>query len=269
MLVAVISIGFLHGCDQDRGQSSDGKEAEEVVVFAAASLQPSLQKIADQFQQEHGIGVQLNFAASGVLAQQIISGARADVFISADRGWIDNISSQGLVAPESVSPLVSNSMVIVGHRESEWEIDSVERLSEVPFRYLVVGDPAFVPAGKYAQRFLQSVAMPESEVSVWDSIGDRISPTSDLRRVLALVESDRSLIGFAYSTDILKSNGVRVLYTVPNADLLVDYFVVRVDSSEAEIERTENVNRFVEFLTGELGSKIFEADGFVLPAGSN
>lgn len=255
--VLAFLVGGLSGC------GSDTRQKNEIVVFLAASLQEAMQEVADSFQAEHGIAVRLNFAGSGSLAQQIVAGGQADVFISASKNWIDKVSSLGLTAKGSVVPLLSNSIVIIAHESVDWELDSIEQLGALPFRYLVVGDPDFVPAGKYAKQFLQSIPVAKSESSLWDSLDDRICPTSDLRRVLALVESDRSLVGMVYATDVLKSERVRVIYHVPSDEVSVDYFMLNTSSKDEANDRTENAARFVDYVSSETISLIFSRYGFI------
>jgi len=162
-------------------------------------------------------------------------------------------------------PLVSNSLVIVSHPSTDWELASIDQLNDLPFRYLLVGDPKFVPAGKYAKQFLQSSIDPETDLSLWDSVDGRVCPTSDLRRVLALVEADRSLIGMVYATDIVGSHAVRVLHQVPQSAASVDYYSVLLSSSGQTQQRSKNTNRFLNDLFSDSSSKIFDRFGFRVP----
>lgn len=74
--------------------------AEEVVVFAAASLKDALDAVAADFQAETGNTVTISYAGSNALAKQIMEGAPADIFISADVNWMDEIEKAGLIAPD-------------------------------------------------------------------------------------------------------------------------------------------------------------------------
>ncbi|MBN1270046.1 MAG: molybdate ABC transporter substrate-binding protein [Kiritimatiellae bacterium] len=59
--------------------------AENLTVFAAASLTESFRELAAQFERGHpGVAVTLNLGSSSQLAQQLSAGAPADVFASAD-----------------------------------------------------------------------------------------------------------------------------------------------------------------------------------------
>ena len=260
---AVFSMSGLLGC------GADAPQKDEVVVFAAASLQGAMQEVAESYQAEYGIPVRLNFAPSGVLARQIQAGAGADVFISASKNWIDEVSHLDFGEDGSVIPLLSNSLVVVTNKSTGWELDSIEQLNALPFRQLVMGDPEFVPAGKYAQQFLQSIAAAEDGTSLWDCLTGRICPTSDLRRILALVESDRSLIGIVYATDATDSPDVRVIYQVPNETVSVDYFLVTLKLSALMPDGRHAGNDFRQYLLSQPATIIFERHGFASHGKSN
>ena len=71
--------------------------ADEVVVFAAASLKTALDRIATDFQTSTGHSVVISYAGSNTLAQQIIAGAPADICVSANQKWMDEVETPGLV----------------------------------------------------------------------------------------------------------------------------------------------------------------------------
>src|SRR5699024_2476510 len=71
---------------------------QKITVFAAASLTNALQDIATQYQQQHDdVQIDLSFASSSVLARQIVYGAPADIFMSADLQWMDYLQQQDLL----------------------------------------------------------------------------------------------------------------------------------------------------------------------------
>ena len=84
--------------------------AEEVVVFAAASLKTALDPIAQSFQQATGNRVTISYAGSNALAQQILQGAPADIFISASPEWMDEVEKGGEVAGGTRIDLLGNTL---------------------------------------------------------------------------------------------------------------------------------------------------------------
>ena len=89
--------------------------AEDVVVFAAASLKDALDAVAADFQAETGNTVTISYAGSNALAKQIMEGAPADIFISAAVNWIDEVEKAGLVGPDTREDLLGNTLVLVAH----------------------------------------------------------------------------------------------------------------------------------------------------------
>ena len=87
--------------------------AEEVVVFAAASLKNALDDAAAVFAQHGGEKVAVSYAASSALAKQIESGAPADIFISADLDWMDWAQQRHLIKAETRETLLGNALVLV------------------------------------------------------------------------------------------------------------------------------------------------------------
>ena len=88
-------------------------QATDLTVSAAASLTNAFKDLAPIFESENpGTRVQLNFAASGALLQQIAKGAPVDVFASADQQTMDEAQKQGLVQQAARRNFVSNALVV-------------------------------------------------------------------------------------------------------------------------------------------------------------
>src|SRR5271156_5402692 len=76
-------------------------KAEEVEVFAAASLTDALKEIAASYEKASGDKIIFNFAASNTLEMQIKAGAPADLFFSADEAKMDDLQKEGLIVKET------------------------------------------------------------------------------------------------------------------------------------------------------------------------
>ena len=68
------------------------------VVLAAASLQESLSEAANAWAAKGYPKPVLSFAASSALARQVIAGAPADLFLSADEPWMDAAAKAGMAS---------------------------------------------------------------------------------------------------------------------------------------------------------------------------
>ncbi|MGA0611384.1 molybdate ABC transporter substrate-binding protein [Caldimonas sp. KR1-144] len=190
--------------------------AQDVVVFAAASLGDVLQAIA----REGGFNnLRFSFAASSTLARQIEQGAPAQIFISADEAWMDAVERRGAVLPGSRVDLATNRLAIVraGAQEPAVPPETVDAaralllpVLAMPDARIATGDPAHVPAGKYAQAALTSLGL-------WDAAAPRLARADNVRSALALVERGEAPLGIVYRTDALASTKVQVAALLPAA----------------------------------------------------
>ena len=185
--------------------------ADDVEVFAAASLTDALKAIAADYEKATGDKVIFNFAASSLLDQQIKAGAPADIFFSADEAKMDDLARQGLVVPDSRKDLLTNSLVIVVPGDSTLTLISAAQLADPKILKIALGQPQSVPAGIYAKQYLQ-------KIGVWDQIASRVIPLESVRAALAAVETGNADAGIVYKTDALISKKVKIAYEVPVSD---------------------------------------------------
>src|SRR5438552_16080385 len=87
--------------------------SEEISVFAAASLTDSLKDVGKLYDAASGNHVVFNFGASSDLARQVLAGAPADVFFSADRAQVDRLEKAGLVRAAGRIDVLANTLVVI------------------------------------------------------------------------------------------------------------------------------------------------------------
>ncbi|HET8613833.1 MAG TPA: molybdate ABC transporter substrate-binding protein, partial [Sphingomonas sp.] len=87
--------------------------ARPPLVLAAASLQESLSAAADAWATHGHERPVISFAGSSALARQIDAGAPADIFISADEAWMNDVQRRGHVRPGTRADLLGNALVLV------------------------------------------------------------------------------------------------------------------------------------------------------------
>ena len=116
----------------------------EVNVYAAASLTDVMKEIASAYEKESGDKILFNFGASSLLARQIIEGAPADMFLSADEAKMDELEQAGLIATDTRRDLLSNLLVIVVPYDSKLVIASPEALV-IKSQKIAVADPTSKP----------------------------------------------------------------------------------------------------------------------------
>ena len=249
LLLLVVSVVACGPGERDRAP---------VVVFAAASLRDIASEVAAAFEDQRQARVVFNFAGSNTLAQQIDAAPAADVFLSADQKWVDFLDEAGRLAPGARRGLLSNRLVLIAHRDAAINVPKPVDLIEADYRFLAVADPEAVPAGRYARALLERRSVAGADL--WQQLAERIAPALDVRAALALVESDREILGIVYRTDALSSKQVQILYEFPPIDEVpITYWGALVAGGDAPGLGA----LFLDFLEGPEATAIIARHGFV------
>src|ERR1700709_2192802 len=141
--------------------------AQELTVFAAASLTDAMKDIAQQWTAAGHPPPRLSFGSSSTLARQIEQGAPAAMFASADEKWMDYLAGKDLIIASTRKDLLGNDLVLVVPADKPRHVtigagfDLAGLLG--PNGRLAVGDPGHVPVGIYATQALKKLGL-------WDSI---------------------------------------------------------------------------------------------------
>ncbi len=223
--------------------------AEDVLVFAAASLTDALEELGRRYEAEPDHHVSFHFAASGSLARQIRAGAPADVFFSADPGLMDELIASGLVNAAGRRDPIGNRLVVVVPREAG---DPPRSAADLPgLGRLALGDPDTVPAGQYARRYLQSVG-------IWASLLPTIVPLRDVRAALSAVAGGHAPAAIVYSTDVAHDDRVRVAFALKQAGLPpIRYSVAPIEGA------SPRATELARFLATEIALAVYERHGFL------
>ncbi|NBW90813.1 MAG: molybdate ABC transporter substrate-binding protein, partial [Gammaproteobacteria bacterium] len=125
-------------------------QAADVTVFAAASLTEVLQRIGAAYTRASGETVVFSFAGTATLARQIEAGARADVFISADAEWMDDLAGRGLVDPATRRDVFATRLVLIAPSDAKTTLIIAQRFPLAAAfganGRLSLADPQSVPA---------------------------------------------------------------------------------------------------------------------------
>jgi len=186
--------------------------ADELLLFAAASLRPALAVLLASPQAP--AGVRASYAASSQLARQIEAGAPAAIFISADQDWMDELAQRGLVASGSRVDLLGNALVLVAPRDSPLQLAIAPGFDLAGLLgadgHLAMAQPDSVPAGRYAKAALVSLG-------TWDAVKGRVVSAVDVRAALNFVVQGEAPLGIVYRSDAALEPAVRVLGTFPES----------------------------------------------------
>jgi len=236
--------------------ASSMAKAADVIVFAAASLKEALDKQARQFESGTGNKVVVSYGASNALAKQIEAAAPADVFISADLGWMDYVGQRNLLAPGTRIDLLSNALVLVAPASSKTTLriaPGYGLAAALGAGKLAMANPDSVPAGKYGKNALE-------KLGVWTNVEKQVARAENVRAALALVSRGEAPFGIVYSTDALADKGVKIVDTFPpDTHPPIVYPAAVLASSKSAAAKP-----LLEYLRSPAARAVWEKHGFGL-----
>jgi molybdate transport system substrate-binding protein len=206
----------------ERSSLSPTEHSTTLYVFAAASLTEAFEEIARSFEASHpGVRVALNFAGSQQLAQQIIQGAPADVFASANQKQMDAVISDGRIAAGSEQTFAENRLVVVVPTENPAGINTLKDLSKTDLRLVLAAKE--VPVGQYTLDFLEKASQAESLDPGYPEavLANVVSYEDNVKAVLSKVALGEADAGIVYTSDVSGENASRVLQIDIPTDLNV------------------------------------------------
>lgn len=230
--------------------------AADVLVFAAASLKTALDDVAAAFEAQTGSEVAVAYAGSSALARQILAGAPADIFISANTLWMDEVEAAGLLAKGSRRDLLGNRLVLVGPADlsavSPADLSAEALAARLGDGRLAMALVDAVPAGMYGKSALASLGL-------WEALAPRIAQADNVRAALALVARGEAPLGIVYATDAAAEPRVSVLATFPEeSHPPIVYPVARL------ADAGEPAAAFLDYLAGPDARARFEREGFAV-----
>lgn len=247
---AAVGLAVLFAAAAPSASAGDGR----LTVFAAASLKTALDLAGDRYSEEAGVPVTVSYAATSSLARQIVQGAPADIFFSANRDWMDLLEASGLIDPETRFDALGNTLVLIAHGAAPSPVDFgpdfdlAERLGDGRLAMALVDA---VPAGIYGKTALTSLGL-------WDEVQDLVAQTDNVRTALALVASGEAPYGVVYATDARTEAGVSVVARFPPySHPPIVYPVAVVTGGDPSLSQD-----FLAFLTSTTAQAVFAEQGF-------
>jgi molybdate transport system substrate-binding protein len=249
-LVGAAGILLLAACAAPAPAPTDGDALSgSVTVLAAASLSDVFDDLAARFEAEHpGVQITLSFGGSSALAEQLVSGAPADLFAAADEATMDIVTEAGLAADPVV--FATNVLALAVPAGNPGDVTGLEDLANAELT-VALCDPT-VPCGSAAERLLAQ----EGVVASVDTLEE------DVRAALtkvALGEVDAALV---YRTDVIAAGDEVEGIELPGAASIVNEYPI---SLLVEAPQVEAAQAFLDFVLGEVGRQALTDAGFGTP----
>jgi len=259
--ILLLALGqLLVGCGSER--VTPDEKPRDVIVFAAASLTEAFTDIANQFEINNpGTKVILNFAGSQQLAHQLSQGAPADVFASANHRQMNATIGTGRVIEGNQQSFAGNKLVVAYPIENPGNLHSLSDLANPGLRLVFAARE--VPAGQYAQSFLEAAAQheaygPSFRENVLDNI---VSYEENVRAVLSKVRLGEADAGIVYNSDLLGDQPDKVAHLdIPDEiNMVADYPIAPINNSRVPFL----ARQFIGFVLSSEGQAMLVKHGFL------
>jgi len=180
---------------------AEAEPTDTLRVFAAASLR-------DLLDATDAGSLRISTGGSGLVAEQLLAGAKADIFISAGELEVERLIEAGLVQREDVRTLFRNRLVVIARKGhgAAFEPADLTRAKRVSLAH-----PEAVPAGRYARAWLKSSGL-------WAAVEPHVVQGLDVRAALAAVVSGGAEFGIVYASDAAQFDAVEAVYAVPESE---------------------------------------------------
>lgn len=266
-LLLAMAVAFAGCGGSNSGEEQQTADRTEVRVFAAASMQSSLEELEKTFEAEHpDVDILLNCDSSGTLMTQIEEGAPCDVFFSAAQKQMDELEEKNLVQADSRQNVLNNQLVVITRPDSGTAVTGLENLKDAGSIALADGS---VPVGKYTRQALINMGiLPEAEdpagittQQVSDALGGvEISEQGNVSKVLTAVEEGSSEVGTVYLSDTCgHEDGVKIIEKVPydvTGDII--YPIALISNPDADDAEKKAAAIVLEWFTNDEAKALYD-----------
>jgi molybdate transport system substrate-binding protein len=242
MAVAALALA---ACGDGTTSGGSSGSANEIKVFAAASLTAAFTEVGQQYTSANGgTKVTFNFAGSQALATQIQQAAPADVFASADTTNMDKVKDL-VGTPQNFA---SNLLQIVVEKGNPKGVKTLDDLAN-PDLKVVLAAPD-VPAGKYAAEALNTAKVTVKPVSEEDNVKAVVTKVS-------LGEADA---GIVYVTDVTAGGDKVEGVDIPkDQNVTATYPIATVEAGK------DKAQAFLDLVLSDQGQQVLKQYGFLPP----
>jgi molybdate transport system substrate-binding protein len=246
----VVSLLTGGGCSHSRLE-----ESKKLTVYAGAGITKTMEELAPVFTGKTGYQVDFEFASSGSLAKKIAAGAPCDLFISANREWMEYLGGKNYLDSNSIKTIAESELVCVIPKHATTGVSTPLDLARL--EKIALGDPSHVPAGKYARQALRSL-------DLWDTLSDKnkLVLLPNVMQALYLTARGEVDAAIVYLADAKISDKVKTAFSFPSGSHQPVEFIGAVVLSSTHKSAARS---FLDFLATRQAGDIIKRTGFKSP----
>lgn len=233
----------------------------ELIVYAAASLQDPFQEIKANFEHLHpDITIIYSFGGSSQLRTQLIQGAPADVFASANQAEVDKAFESKAVRDHGVI-FATNHLIVILPKSNPGKIESLKDLARPGIKFITTTPD--VPAGAYTRDILKKMSADPAYGSDYSKkvLANLVSEETNVKQVVAKVALGEADAGIVYKSDV----SVSVTADVTTLDIPAQFNVLAKYpvAITTRAKHPEQAQAFIDYLLSESGQAILKKNNFL------
>jgi molybdenum ABC transporter molybdate-binding protein len=230
------------------------EDTPSIHIAAAVSLEEVLgQLLAEYALLQPTVRIRAIFGGSDELADHLLSGAPADLFLTADRRQFDRLAGAGLVDRNSSTLLAANGLAAISLSEHRHRIRKPADVAGAAFVRIAVANES-CPLGRYTRDYFKATGLHEK-------LKARLMSVDNSRAVLSAIRAGQADVGWVYSSDAAHAEGCRVLFRTKHPPVPIEYSAALIDRGEIHACSRQ----LLDFLISKTAQRRFRLCGF-LPA---
>ena len=223
---------------------------EPLRLAAASDLRQALPVLIAAFRQTRPIEVDFVVGSSGQLATQIRQGAPFDLFLAANRTFVDGLVEDGTITPGSVAPYARGALVLAINPVFAHHPQSLADLGKTEIQSIAIANPDLAPYGIAAREALERLGL-------WETLRPKLVPAESVHQALQFVRSGNAEVGFV-GRSLADAPGLEFLPVPPTSHNPIIQYLGVVQRSN----RQDDARAFADWLRGPIGQALLTDLGF-------
>lgn len=226
-------------------------------LAVASSLKDVMQVLDAAYATQHATPTaRIQAAGSGALAKQLIEGAKADLFASADRAAMDKVVAAGLIDATTVTIIARGTLVVAVRPGAP--VPDLAALANSGVQ-VVMADTS-VPAGKYGVTLLENLSTLYGADYATKVTANVVSYETSVRAVLQKITSGEADAGIVYASDVVAAGKGKVqVLTIPATAAVVAEYVAAPLTAGARTSQA-----FLDYISSDAAKSIWAQYGFIV-----
>jgi molybdate transport system substrate-binding protein len=259
-LISLIGFTLLPACTKAVSNNSFNVTSTTLTVMAASSLTEVFTELASSFEAVHPeIDIEFNFAGSQQLAQQLINGAQADVFASANNKQMNVVVQSGRIETGTPKIFAHNGLVLVLPIDNPAKITSLSDLAAKGIKIILAAPE--VPVGQYSLDFLNMATSSNAYgLDFKDHVlANVVSYETTVKAVVVKVGLGEADAGIVYLSDLTPESKKNLgqIEIPAEFNIIADYSIAAISDGKKDPARL-----WIKFLLSDHGGEILKKHSF-------